>query len=84
MKGMTLLKVTSTKQEVLRRAEILRNHNRMTRTEFGKPTGFEWRGNTVMLTTTKHRIILSHEGWEALGQDTREMPYTETLLAKAH
>jgi hypothetical protein len=56
------------KAEVLRRCNVLREGNEMSRTAFGKVVEVRWKGETVRIATTKHTIFISQECWEALGE----------------
>lgn len=56
------------KAEVLRRVNVLREGNEMSRTAFGKLMEVRWRGDTIRIATTKHTIYISKECWDALGE----------------
>jgi CRISPR/Cas system-associated protein Cas10 (large subunit of type III CRISPR-Cas system) len=56
------------KAEVLRRVNVLREGNEMSRTAFGNLIEVRWRGDTVRIATTKHTIYISKECWNALGE----------------
>jgi hypothetical protein len=56
------------KAEVLRRVNVLREGNHMSRGQFGKLVEVRWRGDTLRIATTKHTIFISQECWEALGE----------------
>lgn len=56
------------KAEVLRRVNVLREGNGMSRTAFGKLVEVRWRGDNVRIATTKHTIFITKECWDALGE----------------
>jgi hypothetical protein len=56
------------KAEVLRRVNVLREGNQMSRAAFGKLVEVRWRGDSLRIATTKHTIFISKEHWDYLGE----------------
>lgn len=53
--------------EVQRRVEVLRKGCQQSRAQFGELTKVRWKGQVVVIYTTRHDIHISADLWKELG-----------------